>query len=127
MAYEKQTWTKGDLITAEKLNHIEDGISQSGGALTVIETVTEDAHGNEVRTLDKTYNEIASADAVRIKSVGSKGLTSFYTINGMAENDEQHLYYVSAMLITNEIGDQNNLYEYFADSADGILSTQVNE
>lgn len=128
MAYEKQTWTNGDLITAEKLNHIEDGIAQGGGGvLTVIETVTEDAHGNEVRTLDKTYNEIASADAVRIKSVGSKGLTVFYTINGMAENDEQHLYYVSAMLITNDVGDGNNQYDYFADSADGVLSTQHNE
>ena len=26
MAYEKQTWTTGDVVTAEKLNHIEDGI-----------------------------------------------------------------------------------------------------
>ena len=26
MAYEKQTWSKGDTITAEKLNHMEDGI-----------------------------------------------------------------------------------------------------
>lgn len=27
MAYEKQTWSKGDTITAEKLNHMEDGIA----------------------------------------------------------------------------------------------------
>lgn len=27
MAYEKQTWKKGDTITAEKLNHIEGGIA----------------------------------------------------------------------------------------------------
>lgn len=26
MAYEKQTWNTGDVITAEKLNHIETGI-----------------------------------------------------------------------------------------------------
>lgn len=26
MAYEKQTWSTGDTITAEKLNHIEDGL-----------------------------------------------------------------------------------------------------
>lgn len=29
MSYEKQTWTNGDIITAEKLNHIEDGIGSS--------------------------------------------------------------------------------------------------
>lgn len=27
MAYEKQTWADGDLITKEKLNHIEEGIA----------------------------------------------------------------------------------------------------
>lgn len=26
MAYEKQTWVKGDKITAAKLNHLEDGV-----------------------------------------------------------------------------------------------------
>lgn len=28
MAYEKQTWKTGDVITAEKLNHMEDGIKE---------------------------------------------------------------------------------------------------
>lgn len=31
MSYEKQTWATGEVITADKLNHMEDGISQSGG------------------------------------------------------------------------------------------------
>ena len=48
MAYEKQTWANGDLITAEKLNHMEDGIAQGGGGvLTVNVTVTEDAVNEE--------------------------------------------------------------------------------
>jgi hypothetical protein len=29
MAYEPQEWSAGDVITAEKLNHIEDGIVNS--------------------------------------------------------------------------------------------------
>lgn len=33
MAYSKQTWTNGDVITAEKLNHMEDGIAAGGGAV----------------------------------------------------------------------------------------------
>ena len=32
MAYTKQTWNTGDTITAEKLNHMEDGIGNSGSA-----------------------------------------------------------------------------------------------
>lgn len=31
MSYVKQDWTSGDVITAEKLNHIEDGIADAGG------------------------------------------------------------------------------------------------
>lgn len=34
MAYTKQTWNCGDEITADKLNHMENGIAQSGGVLT---------------------------------------------------------------------------------------------
>lgn len=31
MSYEKTTWETGDVITAEKLNNIEDGIAGAGG------------------------------------------------------------------------------------------------
>lgn len=31
MAYEKQTWTCGEKISADKLNHMEDGIANAGG------------------------------------------------------------------------------------------------
>lgn len=37
MSYTKQTWTKGDIVSADKLNHIEDGIesaSSGGGSVT---------------------------------------------------------------------------------------------
>ena len=31
MSYEKQTWVVGETITAEKLNHMEDGIAEING------------------------------------------------------------------------------------------------
>ena len=31
MAYVKNTWTTGDTITADKLNHMEDGIFGADG------------------------------------------------------------------------------------------------
>ena len=37
MAYEKQTWQNGDTITAEKLNHMEDGIENSSGYKYIVE------------------------------------------------------------------------------------------
>ena len=36
MAYTKQTWACGDEITADKLNHMEDGIAEGGESLTEI-------------------------------------------------------------------------------------------
>ena len=35
MAYEKQTWQTGDVITQEKLNHMEDGIAGAGGGSSI--------------------------------------------------------------------------------------------
>lgn len=32
MAYTKQNWECGDLITADKMNHIEDGIENAGSS-----------------------------------------------------------------------------------------------
>ena len=55
MAYEKQTWANGDIITAEKLNHMEDGI-YANGVLVVGTTVS----GNTI-TLDKTWLDIHEA------------------------------------------------------------------
>lgn len=36
MAYKKNTWANGDTITAEKLNHMEDGIAEGGGGFVFI-------------------------------------------------------------------------------------------
>ena len=54
MAYEKQTWTCGDTITADKLNHIEDGIANGWGD-TLVVTLDSDGY------TDKTVKEINDA------------------------------------------------------------------
>ena len=35
MAYETQHWKTGDVVTSEKLNHMEGGIADAGGVVTV--------------------------------------------------------------------------------------------
>ena len=37
MAYEKNSWENGDVITANKLNHMEDGIADSGSGDSSLE------------------------------------------------------------------------------------------
>jgi len=45
MSYTPTTWENGDVITAEKLNHMEDGISNADkGALVVNFALTSDSH-----------------------------------------------------------------------------------
>lgn len=52
MAYTKNTWASGDVVTSAKLNNIENGIA-SGGVLVV--------NMDENGVLDKTYSDISSA------------------------------------------------------------------
>ena len=59
MAYTKNTWKKGDVVTAAKLNNLEDGVSE--GLLKVFK-VTDTVDG-ATHTLDKTWKEISDAVA----------------------------------------------------------------
>ncbi len=52
MAYTKNTWADGDIVTSEKLNHMEDGIADAGGVMVI-----NDTDG----MLDKTWQEIYDA------------------------------------------------------------------
>lgn len=59
MAYTKQTWATGDTITAQKLNHMEDGIGDFIIGYNV--TAYNSATGDITYTRDKTKAEIIDA------------------------------------------------------------------
>lgn len=65
MAYEKQTWECGETITAEKLNHIEDGIADasSGGGGTLKLNIVDKADSGSAYTYtyDHTWQEVHDA------------------------------------------------------------------
>lgn len=54
MAYEKQTWTTGEVITQEKLNHMEDGIENA----YEIPAVTETDNGKVLGVEDGAWSVI---------------------------------------------------------------------
>lgn len=58
MSYTPTEWSSGDLITAERLNKMENGIAGSGGAY-IVNAVTNAETG--IVTLDKTFLEIETA------------------------------------------------------------------
>ncbi len=52
MAYTKNTWNTGDIVSSQKLNHMEDGIADAGGIMVI---------NNTDNTLDKTWQEVYDA------------------------------------------------------------------
>ena len=55
MSYDKNTWQTGDVITANKLNHIEDGIAGAGGGGASNLYITLSSIDG---SMDKTWQEI---------------------------------------------------------------------
>lgn len=63
MAYEKQVWENGQVITSEMLNHIEDGIS------TIDNVVTTDTE--KVKLIDQIKSDLEALKA-RVDTLESK-------------------------------------------------------
>lgn len=95
MSYTKHTWTDGELVTATKMNNIENGIeeaSSGGGVLVVHATPSEDAI-----TLDKTWQDIKDADAVSV-------------IFDIAEANSRNFYFCAAVFERAPLGGGDTQY-----------------
>lgn len=57
MSYTPTEWETGDVVTAEKLNKLEQGVANSGGSGLIVGTTFSD----NVLTFDKTYKQIHDA------------------------------------------------------------------
>lgn len=64
MAYTPKEWECGEVVTAEALNHIEQGIlgaSSSGASSLVIKAASIEKGDTAYVYTDKTFNEVADA------------------------------------------------------------------
>lgn len=57
MSYTKTTWVTGDIVTAEKLNNLENGLSTVSNNIVIVNATMAD----EYWVLSKTWNEIHDA------------------------------------------------------------------
>ena len=60
MSYTPTNWKTGDIVTSEKLNHMEGGITNSENVFFV-GGVTLNSKGQSEGTLDKTWQEVHNA------------------------------------------------------------------
>ena len=67
MAYTKNTWRTGDVVSSQKLNHMEDGIANS--TLVISGFSYAENSSDLVGTSDKTWQEIDDALSTGVRCV----------------------------------------------------------
>ena len=102
MSYEKQTWTTGDIITAEKLNHMENGIENGSD----IFLVNFNMSGGEY-SADKTYEELYNA-ALNGKCIIGCAQSAVYNCLGIRYVGGK--VFIGFSCINTEINNYDNIY-----------------
>ena len=117
MSYDKTTWQTGDVITANKLNHIEDGIANGGGVVVV--HVTEEG---DTFTLDKTWNELqellASGALVATVSEDTGFTTMQFLTQTYSDNGTYAVAFIGGAIKPDWTG-ETAVAVYSCESADG--------
>lgn len=124
MAYEKHTWTTGEVITAGKLNNMEDGIASAGGVMVVSSTYDNQT---EKMVMGKTWQEIHDAlrEGVLCIVQGDVDETSVNeAFVGLACSVNANIdgYNVYVIFVGNKSG--VNIITYTTDATDGYPSVE---
>lgn len=101
MAYTKNTWATGDIVTSAKLNHMEDGIESGNSALICLITP-------ETGYLDKTFGEILDAFA-------SGKMVILHTSSPAGESDRSEGYFIMPWIshsYADETGEYSGTLEF---------------
>ena len=118
MAYEPKTWECGETITAEALNHMEQGITSGGGTEPLILTAHIEQDGEQTcSVLDHTYNDVKDAlESGRLVLLSGDG--GYVYINSILV--AEGLYALLVQLPDLSVG-QMQLMPFTAESADDYL------
>jgi len=116
--YEKQTWKNGDVITEDKLNHMEDGIASCG--MFIVGSTYDKS--TQTETLDKTYKEIVDAFNAGQNVIFKHLFATITYINPLVSYDnEDNIFAVSFFDF-----DSTAIATFIADSENGYPSHKEN-
>ena len=94
MAYTKTTWANGDVITADKMNHAENGISANDAAISGIQTDLND----KAEASDVPASAAMSGSSLQFKNEDGSNL---FSVNLPGASPEQVAEYVTDWLDDN--------------------------
>ena len=97
MAYEPTNWQTGDVVTAEKLNKLENGVVSGNSSGNLIATATK--NDNNYYVLDKTWKDVKDAidvgGVIMVKEPFPDGLqANIWYMIGTFSNPEVPVYVV---------------------------------
>lgn len=115
MSYEKQTWVTGDIITADKMNHMEDGISDAGKVMVLGSTYEL---STETTTLDKTWKEIVDSMLAGYFIIYPTGVDTNVSVGFVIQAQTMPNSYIVSVYMPSF----NSTYIYTASSEDGYPS-----
>lgn len=115
MAYTKTTWENGDLITAQKLNKLEQGVANIFHLLFPVHVeVDNDLMAAHKYTVDKTYAEVCA-----LMDAGRVPIYIFHTLpmTGVIENIR---YFIPSDVSSTEIVVIQNGDDYVVHDSTGV-------
>ena len=77
MSYEKTTWATGDIITAEKMNNIENGIASAENKLIKINATVSGSGITLGKTWQEIYDLMSAGSVVYTFAAGDESVTNF--------------------------------------------------
>lgn len=86
MAYEPKTWVCGETITAEALNHMEQGIANAGGGGTAVYEMTVDSSTRCV-TIHASFNDLVASNGGLVR-MEYGGVVSYQSITVFSQNSD---------------------------------------
>lgn len=113
MSYTPTTWTTGDTITATAMNKIENGIANAGGGGSPLVVIVTESGAD--LNCNKTFNQVKAAmDANQNVYFDFTNTSDWDNAYSLAVGYSNSVYSVTTFV-------NQNIFTFFADSADGYL------